>query len=364
MRCLTEASVSACYLYPARPQGSDKDADIMQQARGRLAQERLRQAIKPHFLRREKKSIFGHDSILPLPGTGMQRMRRDVRTWPSSRGASLMRAHCVEPAKKSLPASADDDDDAAEGTVAVVPASAALPAATATKASTAAQGGLPPKKELVVWTRLTPQQLSLYQAFLKTDRVSQACARQRTQRWRLTILTMLTLRRTHLRPGLLVVFQAIIEPKSMLATLNVLLRLCCHPALISAYLVRTEDGRTELAAELPKLGEDDLDEAEPSSDEEDDENNFVHTGSRQRKKATAAAFKPPGVGRTSWTLSELLEGSGKLAFLHWLLPRLVTEGHRVLLFSQSKVMLDLTCCLLGHLVRAHAHMTRDEIVSN
>ena len=38
-------------------------------------------------------------------------------------------------------------------------------------------------------------------------------------------------------------------------------------------------------------------------------------------------------------------------FLRHLLPSLVEEGHRVLLFSQSKVMLDLCCCLLSHLVR-------------
>ena len=48
-------------------------------------------------------------------------------------------------------------------------------------------------------------------------------------------------------------------------------------------------------------------------------------------------------------------------FLRALLPTLVNEGHRVLLFSQSKVMLDLTCCLLMHLVRPPCPSLREHV---
>jgi chromodomain-helicase-DNA-binding protein 7 len=37
----------------------------------------------------------------------------------------------------------------------------------------------------------------------------------------------------------------------------------------------------------------------------------------------------------------LVEGSGKLVLLDKLLPRLKEEGHRILIFSQFKIMLDI-----------------------
>jgi hypothetical protein len=48
-----------------------------------------------------------------------------------------------------------------------------VPVAAPTPTPASDRDTLPPKKELVVWTRITPQQLELYRAFLATDRVSQ-----------------------------------------------------------------------------------------------------------------------------------------------------------------------------------------------
>ena len=139
----------------------------------------------------------------------------------------------------------------------------------------------------------------------------------------------------------------------MLATLGVLLRLCCHPALIPQYVVRADDGSTKLAPELPAIDDDgelpleDGDaEDEDGGDDDDDSGASARKASSNSKKTAAV-----GPARTFGPLHELLDGSSKLVFVRHLVPKLVRDGHRVLLFSQSKVMLDLTCCLLSHLVR-------------
>lgn len=43
----------------------------------------------------------------------------------------------------------------------------------------------------------------------------------------------------------------------------------------------------------------------------------------------------------------LTDASGKLLFLKQLLPRLKERGHRVLLFSQFKIALDVSECAVG-----------------
>ena len=60
-----------------------------------------------------------------------------------------------------------------EGSDEAGPAADLPPPMPAPALSLSANGGMPPKKELVVWTRITELQLELYRAFLATDRVSQ-----------------------------------------------------------------------------------------------------------------------------------------------------------------------------------------------
>ena len=78
----------------------------------------------------------------------------------------------------------------------------------------------------------------------------------------------------------------------MLATLGVLLRLCCHPALIPQYVVRTADGSTKLAPELPAAG-DASDDDVPALEDSNANNNDDNNDDDDEDEAKAARYVAP-----------------------------------------------------------------------
>jgi hypothetical protein len=82
----------------------------------------------------------------------------------------------------------------------------------------------------------------------------------------------------------------------MLATLGVLLRLCCHPALIPQYVVRAADGSTSLAPTLPTADAGDDEAVASDHDDEEDEEIDDESCERQRKSGPPAPIPLSGYG--------------------------------------------------------------------
>ncbi|XP_044283480.1 DNA excision repair protein ERCC-6-like [Varanus komodoensis] len=140
-----------------------------------------------------------------------------------------------------------------------------------------AMPSLPRKNDFIVWLYLTPIQEEIYRNFLSLDHIKE--------------LLMTT--------------------RSPLAELNVLKKVCDHPRLLSARACQ-------------QLG---LETSDP--DRAGDGEN--------------AAGELWSTKRSIEHISDevLIEESGKLQFLMALLERLREEGHRTLVFSQSRKMLDI-----------------------
>ncbi|XP_076843683.1 DNA excision repair protein ERCC-6-like [Brachyhypopomus gauderio] len=136
------------------------------------------------------------------------------------------------------------------------------------------------KNDLIVWTYLSPIQEDIYNQFISLDHIKQ-------------LLT---------------------TTRSPLAELTVLKKLCDHPRLLSNRAV-IQLGLEQGSAPNPALLE-----------EEDEE-----------QQSESAAGKIDHVSDET-----LVEESGKLRFLVSLLERLRADGHRTLVFSQSRKMLDIT----------------------
>ncbi|KAM6427159.1 uncharacterized protein PHA67_003801 isoform 2-T4 [Liasis olivaceus] len=143
---------------------------------------------------------------------------------------------------------------------------------------------LPQKKDFIVWVFLAPIQEEIYRNFLTLDHIK----------------------------------ELLISKRSPLAELNILKKLCDHPRLLSARAC------SQLGLEASSYSEKEVGENEPS--------------------------ELPDMKRNIGHISDemLLQESGKLGFLVALLERLRDEGHRTLVFSQSRKMLDIIERILIH----------------
>ncbi|KAJ7310311.1 hypothetical protein JRQ81_007216 [Phrynocephalus forsythii] len=141
---------------------------------------------------------------------------------------------------------------------------------------------LPRKNDFIVWVYLAPVQEEIYRKFLSLDHIKE--------------LLMTT--------------------RSPLAELNVLKKLCDHPRLLSTRAC----GQLGLEASSPnELGGRENEAEEPLSMDK----NIEHVSDEV-----------------------LMKESGKLGFLVALLEKLQREGHRTLVFSQSRKMLDIIAHIL------------------
>lgn len=216
------------------------------------------------------------------------------------------------------------------------------------------------KNDLVVWLRLQANQRALYESFLHSDSVK----------------------------------AALNQTSSALAALTVLKKICDHPALCSERAQRGIIAGAHRAARQQQHGvgdsssddgegqdggsdgEDSGSECDSASSGEDRQpvasftgelpnviKGATDSGSKQRGKArrkraadaaaAVAAAPPPAEWLSAWAgsgmddriLGELhttgFEASCKTLFVMALLRHLVGAGHRTLVFSQSRVMLDI-----------------------
>ena len=249
--------------------GQSKDATERQRSAGARASDELRKLCRPFMLRREKSAVLAK-----------AKAERDAEE--GAGGASSSAA-------------------AAPG--APLAAASGAPR-TSIEASTTGWAGvkhapteLGKKNDLVVWIPLRPAQKRLYRAFLDSS----------------------------------VVRRALNKTGSALAAINVLKKICDHPALCAA-LARTGGGR------FTKEGAS-IDEAEEEAFDDPDADAGVGAAAERKREAVRAAVESAGL--TPGDLEGDTDASGKAAFLRALLTRLTSNGHRVLVFSQSIQMLDV-----------------------
>lgn len=143
---------------------------------------------------------------------------------------------------------------------------------------------LPRKNDFVIWLKMSDSQIKIYSDFLGLERVK----------------------------------EMLMSTRSPLAELNVLKKICDHPRLLST-----------LACEQLGL---------------DEEARLVELDTEEQS-ATSFATQPKGLGPSDKVLTQ---ESGKMAFLVSLLENLKSEGHRCLVFSQSRKMLDIIQRVMRH----------------
>ncbi|GAX75462.1 hypothetical protein CEUSTIGMA_g2905.t1 [Chlamydomonas eustigma] len=219
------------------------------------------------------------------------------------------------------------------------------------------------KNDLVVWLRLTPLQQQIYKAFLRSDSVS----------------------------------AALNQSASVLAALTVLKKICDHPGLLSANAthsvisgshkwkegekkgsasVKNDTGRSRHGYSLHddfivNSSEEDEDsclssdsDSEELCDEVEQHDRYPDRENHRGERAAVAghAAPPPSSTAEKWEDEEWMklaqasvvedkllkeierkgpEASCKCLFVLTLLDQLTAAGHRTLIFSQSRVMLDI-----------------------
>eukprot|EP00850_Spirogloea_muscicola_P010963 SM000066S20438 [mRNA] locus=s66:340459:346376:+ [translate_table: standard] len=142
--------------------------------------------------------------------------------------------------------------------------------------------GLPHKNDLIVWLSLSPSQRTLYEAFLGTETVSIA-----------------------------------LKEHNALAALTVMKKICDHPSLLTA----------GAAKEILSC----LDQDMPSKER-------VASAQAANDMAQVLAKK---LAATKLEEKRSFSQSCKTVFLFSLLERLIGEGHRTLVFSQTRTLLNI-----------------------
>lgn len=144
------------------------------------------------------------------------------------------------------------------------------------------------KNDLIIWLCMSDTQQQIYSDFLGLERVK----------------------------------EILMSNRSPLAELNILKKICDHPRLLST-----------LACEQLGLDEEDrLASLHSSSDHDEDQ-------------GLSFATQPKGTGVSDTVLTQ---ESCKMVFLVTLLENLKSEGHRCLVFSQSRKMLDIIQRVITH----------------
>lgn len=332
--------------------GSDKHATVGERERGAATAKTLRSTVAPYMLRREKKDVFGDKNSSKSGQTQSSNAAGGLSGSDLTTGGAVASASTTAQTSSSLTNNSASENEASSGVLASNASSSG-----AGSAMGAVPGVMPRKNDFVVWLRLKPNQRALYEAFLNSDSVREVLNRTR----------------------------------SALASLTVLKKVCDHPALLSE---RAQEGiiaGAERAARRAQHGggsssEESSDDEEEGEDEiedwDSDEESIKERKEKKKEKAltkqkkaqkeasnnrgfssTSAASQRgvdtsghsngskdlfgawAGSGMEDRVLEDLhtmgLEASCKTVFVLSLLRSLVAEGHRTLVFSQSRVMLNI-----------------------
>ena len=274
--------------------GQSRDATERQRSAGARASIELRRVCGPFMLRREKAAVLAK-------GAGDKAAAEKGKETGSAVGSEASEANV---AGSSLSGSSSSKSPA--------PRSSADPSVGGWAGVKHAPTQLGTKNDLIVWLPLMPAQRRLYRAFLKSGPVR----------------------------------AALNKTGSALSAINVLKKICDHPALCvplaqtTAVAAATAPVAASTSSDSPSkmLTKE---EADPEEEEEDK--------STAKREAIAAAVAAAGL--TESDLEGAPDASGKAGFLMGLLRHLADNGHRTLVFSQSRCMLDV----LERAARADGH---------
>ena len=263
----------------------------------------LQEVIGPYFLRREKKQVFGEN---------------------------VTDAAAAAAASQPNPAVDDIADQLGGMQLGAVGAAVPEPAGKMVKK-------LPEKVEFVCWVFLAQKQLDMYRNFVESEKVQ----------------------------------EALNSTKSPLAALTVLKKICDHPRLLANYGAYREalglDGLPGSPAAAATAASSAVGRAVPITPARSLVPGSPMAPNQGAAFGRAAPITParslvarhhggnPPQPEASWqeqlatstagddVHTSLIQESGKLKFALELLERLHAENHRVLLFSQSKQMLNMIC---------------------
>ena len=305
--------------------GSDKHATLGERQRAASRATELRNMLRPFMLRREKGVIFVEGNNPETKSTavekeGVDEQQDSVLDGCVPRGLSTMPNH--DTSQQGTQISRTDVSDSRSGDECSSSALKEQSCGSAPSMSFSAR-----KNDIVVWLRLKAHQRTIYEAFLNSKSVREA------------------LNRT----------------SSPLAALTVLKKICDHPALLSE---KAQEGIKMAAKKVMRKGRkkpmrhqrrdlqlSDTSDSESSStdgdacsvdgadageDDVDDEKIHGHIdlfSTEANSKISTSIFQK--------LHSPELDASCKTTFVLTLLDTLVKEGHKTLVFSQSKKMLDI-----------------------
>jgi SNF2 family DNA or RNA helicase len=275
--------------------GNDRHATLDEREKAAAASVALKRHIAPYMLRREKKDVMGSG-----PDNNTQEERRDDADASN---------HHEQPQQGSR-------------------------GQQTTPSSRPQVQSISKKNDLICWLKLNPMQLQLYEAFLFSDEVRAA------------------LNSTH----------------SPLAAITVLKKICDHPALLSERAQDTiiagaerQKRRKQMnlrGGPFSRKADSSSDEADAHEEESDNSSSSSDDDAFSLHKTKRMAdIKPDNTPQhqnrqqqnTSTYTSHLFKqvheagigGSCKTTFTLSLLRDLVSNNHKVLIFSQSRVMLDI-----------------------
>jgi len=274
--------------------GQSRDATERQRSAGARASIELRRVCGPFMLRREKAAVLAK-------GAADKAAAEKGKETGSAVGSEASEANV---AGSSLSGSSSSKSPA--------PRSSTDPSVGGWAGVKHAPTQLGTKNDLIVWLPLMPAQRRLYRAFLKSGPVR----------------------------------AALNKTGSALSAINVLKKICDHPALcvplaqITAAAAATAPVAASTSSDSPSKMLT-TEEADPEEEEEDK--------STAKREAIAAAVAAAGL--TESDLEGAPDASGKAGFLMGLLRHLADNGHRTLVFSQSRCMLDV----LERAARADGH---------
>ena len=358
--------------------GSDKNATEEEKKLGHKLAENLREMIAPYFLRREKAIVLlgagGRGKVLERKenaitmedneedgdgGFHENKVDREITNAKDAGGRHLSEKPSF------IPNNALEKPPSVTGPYPAVP-SGPLSAA----APPPCRLILPPKNDFIVWTFLSPAQQTIYDQFLNSSLVAALLNSTASVLAALTVLKKLCdhpyllLRSVRYREAL--GFGSDDPEGSMKMKKKKVKRGKNNEKFASTALEEEKDGQivegikrkgkitengkgSHFTADVDyKDGDGDVNDDSDEEAVQDREEDFEEEqrDAYEQAEADVRNVLCNARGLDDTPIEELIAQSGKLEFLQHLLDNLRTEGHRVLLFSQSLKMLDIIARML------------------